>query len=396
MKVSSKAANSSAASSASLAAGIESPAPVDRTPEPPSGVVRRATVEDMPAVGRLFQKVFRNSDEAPSGESIAYMQRVFIAPPGRQPDISSLVNEGDDGEVNGFIGILAMPFLVDGAKRHAAFAGTLMVDRRARDPLIGARLLRAFQAGQQDITLSETANEVSQNMWRRLRGTVLSDYSLEWIRVFRPAGFVIASAAMTKPALERIRFMAAPFDYLAGRLTTFAPKAAGDMLTDRTIDDDTLVDMLIRFTAQYRVRPDWAAMDLKGMLADARRKSRYGEMFQYTVKRGETPIGIFVYHARPGGIGHVLQIAAAPGRMQDVVDRLFFHAAQRGLAGLRGRTQPALLEALLLKNCCFIHRSATVALSKDAVFAECVARGDAFINGLAGETWIRLIGDELK
>jgi hypothetical protein len=80
--------------------------------------------------------------------------------------------------------------------------------------------------------------------------------------------------------------------------------------------------------------------------------------------------------------------------MQDVVDCLFAHAAERGMAGLSGRTQPGLLEALLPKGCHFLHRSATVALSRDKDLMARLAGGDAFINGLAGETWIRLIGDE--
>jgi hypothetical protein len=357
------------------------------------GFVMPVTVEDIPAVGRLFQSVFRNSDDAPASTLLSYLERVFVTSRSVDPDIASLVHRDADGRINGFIGVIAMPFLVDGVRRRAAFAGTLMVDERARDPLAGARLLRAFQAGPQDITLSETANAVSQGLWRRLRGMILPGYSLEWVKVFRPAGFALASAAMRKPALERLRLATVPVDYLAGRLIKSAPKLPDAALSDRAVDDEELAASLERFTAHYAVRPDWAAMDMIGMLADARQKSRYGAMVQSVVMRGQTPIGLFVYYARPRGIAHVLQIAAAAGRMQDVVDQLFSHAFQRGLVGLRGRTQPELLEALLVKDCLFVHRAATVALSRDQIFRQHVASGNAFINGLAGEAWIRLIGD---
>jgi hypothetical protein len=357
--------------------------------------VRPVAADDIPAVGRLFQMVFRKTDDAPTASLLGYLERVFISSRSAEPDISSLVHQSADGEINGFIGIVAMPFLVDGVKRRAAFAGTLMVDERARDPLAGARLLRAFLAGPQDITLSETANEISQSLWRRLRGMILPDYSLDWVRVFKPAGFALASAAMRKPALGRLRLATLPLDHVAARLMKSAPKRPDAGLSDRSVDDAELVASLERFTAHYAVRPDWTCMDMPGMLADARQKSRYGTMVQSLVVRGQTPIGVFIYHAKPRGIAHVLQIAAASGRMQDVVDQLFSHAFERGLVGLRGRTQPALLEVLLVKDCCFVHRTATVALSRDQVFLGRVASGNAFINGLAGETWIRLIGDRL-
>jgi hypothetical protein len=357
--------------------------------------VRPVTADDIPAIGRLFQTVLRKTDDAPSASLLEYLERVFVSSRSAEPDISSLVHQSADGAISGFIGIIAMPFQVDGVKRRAAFAGTLMVDERARDPLAGARLLRAFLAGPQDITLSETANEISQGLWRRLRGMILPDYSLEWVRVFKPAGFALASVAMRKPALGRLRLATLPLDHVAGRVMKSAPKRPDAGLSDRPVDDVELVTLLERFTAHYAVRPDWTCMDMSGMLADARQKSRYGTMVQSVVVRGQTPVGLFIYHAQPNGIAHVLQIAAAPGRMQDVVDQLFSHAFERGLVGLRGRTQPALLEALLVKDCIFVHRAATVALSRDQAFLGRVAGGNAFINGLAGETWIRLIGDRL-
>lgn len=370
-----------------------------RPAEPAGGpFVRPVEATDVAAVGQLFQTVFRKSNEPPSPALLSYLHRLFVAPAemaAKDGGVVSLVHQGRDGRINGFIGIIAMPFLVDGVRRQAAFASTLMVDDHGNDPMAGARLLRGFQSGPQDITLSETANEVSQNMWRRLRGMVLPGYSLEWLRIFKPCAFALSTVTMRRPGLNWLRFATVPLDNLLARLLKTAPNTPEAAFSDHPIEDDAFVALIERFTAHYAVRPDWSAMNVTEMLADARQKSRYGTMVQHVVMRGTAPIGLFVYHAKPNGIGHVLQIAAAPGRMHDVVDRLFAHSAARGLAGLRGRTQPVLLEALLLKKCQFVHRSATVALSRDRVFSERAASGDAFINGLAGETWVRLIGDEI-
>ena len=372
--------------------------PPQAPPERTQPRVRPVESGDVPAVGRLFQRVFRKSKQPPGPALLAYLNRLFVTAPGTRNgngDAASLVHLGPDGEVNGFIGIIPMPFLVGGIKRQAAFAGTLMVDEDGSDPMAGARLLRGFRSGPYDILFSETANEVSQRMWRRLRGLVLPGYSLEWLRVFRPAAFGLALMALRRPVLNRLRFAASPIDRLLAPALRTAPMTPDRVYSDHPVDDGAVVSLIERFTEHYAVRPDWSAMNFAGMLADARSKSRYGEMTQHVVMRAGIPIGLFIYHAKPEAIGHVLQIAAAPGRMEEVVDCLFAHAAQRGLAALRGRTQPALLEALLPKRCQFLHRSATVALSPDKEIAGMLAGGEAFINGLAGEAWIRLIGDDL-
>jgi hypothetical protein len=366
-----------------------------------ASVVRAIRAEDIPAIGRLFQHVFRKSSAPPSAALTGYLHRVFVEPlatqaDGARPRIVSLVHEDGGGAVTGFIGINAVPLLVGKEKRWAAFAGTLMVDGRIRDPLAAPRLLRSFTAGPQDISLSETANEISQTMWRRMRGTVLPSYSLEWFRVFRPAAFAVASAAFHRPVLGTLQAAALPLDFACTRLTQLAPSRLDRTIRGEAIDDEGLVALLERCTAHYRVRPDWAAMNMAAMLADARQKSRYGPMVQRVVMRGGSAIGLFIYHARPRGMAHVLQVASMPGRLEDVLDCLFTHTHDAGLAGLRGRTQPALLDAMLVRKCWFRHRSSTVAISVDKGLLQDVSSGNAFINGLAGETWSRLIGDALR
>src|SRR5690606_5035272 len=66
---------------------------------------------------------------------------------------------------------------------------------RETDPLAGARLLKGFLDGPQDISFSETASEVSAQLWTRLRGVALPSYSLEWVRIIRPAGFAVGVAS---------------------------------------------------------------------------------------------------------------------------------------------------------------------------------------------------------
>jgi hypothetical protein len=151
--------------------------------------IRSLAVEDIPAVARLFQKVFRNSAEEPPPAFIEYLRQLYIDAPGNDPEIRPLVYSNDDGRISGFVGANTLAMTYRGRALRAAICGSLMVEGRESDPMAGARLLKAFLAGPQDLSFSETASEVSTQMWTKLRGVVLPQYSLDWIRVIRPASF---------------------------------------------------------------------------------------------------------------------------------------------------------------------------------------------------------------
>ena len=45
-----------------------------------------------------------------------------------------------------------------------------MVDKPAEHPLAGARLLRSYLTGPQELCVSETSNPIAQGMWERIGG----------------------------------------------------------------------------------------------------------------------------------------------------------------------------------------------------------------------------------
>ena len=349
----------------------------------------------LPAVAAMFARTFRGRGTVATPSLQRTIARLFVERDAADADIPSLVHIDASGNLDGFLGVQVAPFDLAGTPVRVAFCGSLMAASPDTDPFVGAKLLRRFLAGPQDISASETANAISQSLWTRLRGTVLPDYSLEWMRVLRPAGFGLALAGHAKPVLNRLLPLTRPADALARRLGPFAPPQAGPC-TDAEADEATIGALLERFSAGAVLRPDWAALDLGARLADARHKARYGEMQARVVRRGETAIGLFIYHARPGGIAHVLELAAAPGQLPAVVDHLFAHAHARGLAGLRGRTRPDLLEVLLTRRCQFTHRAATVLASRDPAMMARIRSGRIVVNGLAGENWMPLIGHDFQ
>ncbi|MBD9511123.1 hypothetical protein IB265_30610 [Ensifer sp. ENS10] len=366
--------------------------------------IRSLERADIPAIAGMFQRVFRNDQSTPPPALADYMQQLYLDAPGCDPQIRPLVHVNDKGVISGFVGVNVLPMVLNGRRLRAAICGSLMVEDRESDPLAGARILKAFLAGPQDLSFSETASDVSMQMWTRLRGVVLPQYSLDWVRVIQPASFSLSVAAnRIKPAR-----LAAPFAraidsayrkrMAPGEQRWSAVSAAGigqAGFTTQETDRNGFAAVVDRFIAQFPLRPEWAEGQLDYILGDAEQKPEQGELvYALVAARTGTLVGAFAYYARAGAIGRVLQVLALPGQAGPVIDCLVDHAAKRGLPGLRGRTQPVLMEAMLGRRIAFVHVASTVLHSRDPAIVQACRDGQGFFNGIAGEHWCRLIAGQ--
>ncbi|MCT7376267.1 hypothetical protein [Chelativorans salis] len=365
--------------------------------------VRPLQEDDIAAVAGLFQRIFRDQRQPPPEALAVYLRRLYLEFPGHDPEIASLVHLREDGGISGFIGVTTLPMTFEGRPLRAAVCGSLMVEDRESDPMAGARLLKAFLAGPQDLSFSETASEVSAAMWTRLRGVQLPQYSLDWVRMIRPFSFLAQAASGKMRALAMLSPLAGTIDTLARRrMSADALRWSGipenwkgvGTCSAVEITPNEFAGLVAPFTAHFQLRPDWAPGQLEQILADAQSKAKYGPaMFCKVVSRTGKTVGGFFYHGGRGRIGRVLQTLTLPGQAGAVIDAMFAHAAEQGLAGLRGRTQPALLEAMLGRRVAFTHLASTVVHARDAGIVQVLQEGKGFLNGIAGEHWSRLIGD---
>lgn len=368
--------------------------------------VRPLRRDDIGAVAALFQSVFRDPAAPPPASLAAYLRRLYLEMPGFDPEIAPLVHVGADGAITGFVGVNALPMRHGERRLCAAICGSLMVRDRESDPMAGARLLKAFLAGPQDISFSETASEVSARMWTGLRGVALPQYSLDWVRLIRPAAFAVDVVASRLGAARLLSPLARGLDRLAlrrlkpGDLRWSAVPAEwpvqGGLAVVET-DAGGFAGLVEPLTRQFSLRPDWAPGQLEAIVADAGPKPEHGEaVFARVEARGGKPVGAFAYHGRPGRVARVLQVLSLPGQAGPVLDCLIGDAARRGVAGLRGRIQPALLEAMLGRRIAFTHVASTVVHSREPELVRACRDGEAFFNGIAGEHWSRLIGGSFE
>ncbi len=367
--------------------------------------VRSFEAADLGAVADLFQRRLRKAGTSASDDLKAYFGTLFLDDEARRTGLTSRVHVRPDGTVSGFVGVLPVRMEFDGRRLLAANCGTLISDDRDNDPFIGARLLRDVISGPQDITFSETANDTAVEMWRSMKASILGPYSLEWVRVLKPGAFALRAVAGRLPVAR----LASPFARLIDAVVCrrggsrqawshFVPLAGkADAFEDVPATDGEFIDALRTFVPAFSLRPSWERPELEGMMRHAARKALHGERVQHLVKaRSGKVTGAYLYYGNPGGIGRTVQVLSAQGQETVVIDRLIRNASERGLAAIRGRTQPALLPAMIGRKCAFMHASATVAHTRDSALLEEMMAGRAFLNGFVGEGWTRLIGDRFE
>jgi hypothetical protein len=362
--------------------------------------VRSIQVGDIDAVANLFQRRLRRSPHLASDDLKTYLRSLFLDFTDQEPDIRSRVHLRDDGSVSGFIGVLPVRMRFEGRAVRAANCGTFACDDRDNDPFAGARLLRDVLAGPQDFSFTETSNDVSTDMWRTMGATVLGSYSLEWLRVLRPTAFALEVAADRMSAMRLLMPLAKGIDAIVRRggkqaLAYYTPLSGkADAFTDVPVEDGEFAALGRDLSTTFPLHPIWEQPALESMLRHAHRKALHGERVQCAIKaRSGKAIGLYLYYGDSGGIGRTVQIMAAPGKESIVIDCLIRNAHERGLAAIRGRTQPNLLNAMISKKCAFLHTSSTVVHSRNSDLLTAMTYGHAFLNGLVGEGWTRLIGD---
>ena len=362
--------------------------------------IRPCTRDDIPAVAGIFQNAFRDRRVAPPRSLELCLQEVLFEHPWFDPELQSRVFVTPDGKVGGFMGVMPLHMSYRGRPVRAAVPTSLAVAEPAKYPIAGAKLVRAFLAGPQDLSISEPANALSQNLMTRLGAEQVPSESMEWLRVFQPGGFAATllgehwGARMASPLL-RLADRVAQRGVVAD-MVRFQPMPAS-FAHDADVSDETLLALLPELAASYSLRPDWDLPAFKFILGHASRNSARGPLFRRIVYgKDMKPLGCYLYHGRPGKVGFVLQVLAREGAVGAVLDSLFVHAVHNGSVAIKGRTDQRLLDPLLRRGAFFFRRHSSLVHSRHPELVEAVRAGTAITGGLAGESWTRLCGDRFR
>jgi hypothetical protein len=356
--------------------------------------IRGVEAADIPAVARLFQTTFIDARKPAPASLATYMNDVFVRHPWLSEDIRSRVAVDATGRLQGFVGVIPQRLLHQGKPLRGAVLGALMVERPDDNPLVGARLLRSAMQGGQDVSLSESANPVSQKRWELIGGTTLAPYSLSFVRVLRPVALPFSLVAPER--LARIcATIVSPIDAMVNKVpkNPLTPVSlSAPTLDEVKVGVDEFIAAMPALIVRYALRPDWDEPTLRWQLGHAAVKERFGALQCRLLRKGKTTVGGYLYYGRPGGVGFILQTLALPGHEFAVVSSALSHAATDGCTAVRGRAQPEFLDALMRHHALMFHRSSMVVHTKDKDLSSTFRLGDALATGLAAEAWSRLIG----
>jgi len=358
------------------------------------GAARPMTTADVPAVARLFLKVFRGVDVPASADLEGYLHALALGSPSYGMAAGTQIYEQQDGRISSALLSVPMRFVACGNIIPGRLLGVFMTNR---DSAGAAQLNLELRPKRASLSFCDSASPTSAKSLLAIGGKTIPVQNLEWVRSFRPLGALVGrlSLRFLRGNDLGLATLARPVDALLGRLRGDDDIAAP---ADLKVLEMSVPDFLMhapRLIAHYAVRPLWSEDELGWLVGLAAQNTKLGSFTIRAIEdRSGAIIGCFVYYAAPGRTARVLNIMAFPGEEVGVLGAMFRHLESTGHVEARGRAQPALMAGLGLQpRLEFRHRAFAMALTRVPEVNDAVVRGDIYIGGLAGEDWSRLMHD---
>ena len=267
-----------------------------------------------------------------------------------------------------------------------------MVEPAKRSTLAGLCLMQAFLAGNQDLSLGDSANDVSRRVWTGLGGSTGLLYSLSWSRPLRPAAYGLRMFSRLKSGKppKLLARAAKPIcklaDYAAARIPGPFKNSDCGLLAEE-LDAPALLNCLSTFSDCQRLRGKYDHASLAWLLSFMGKARGHGDLRKQLLRNAEgRVVGWYVYFVKSGGIAEVAQIGAGPKAMGQVLDHLFWDAWKHGALAVHGQLDPTHAEDLR-ERCCFFYRRGSWLLvkSRDRELQEHILSGNALLSRLDGE-----------
>lgn len=352
--------------------------------------IRDLCPDDLSQVVPLYRSHLAWPHVADEDELRTAFGQMFLGRPLSDPSIPSLVLEGADGEVLGFIGSLVHRMRFEQRPVRLACSSSLVVAPRARQLGAGGLLLRKFLAGPQDLTITDTAGKATERMWKGLGGSVYHLGSVTWLHPLRPLGAAVGAGLWRLGRhrwLRPARPLCRPLDALYSRYLD-AGTREGEDLAEEPLSPQLLIDHRCLGPQRFRLRPDHDADSLAMLFAQIGRSRANGRLAKFLVRdaRGE-PVGWYIASLLPSDICYVLHLAAAPGNEERMFRHVLRKARDRGAAAVAGRLEPWLLE-VLPRRAIMISHLRFLFHSRDAAIGDAVRSSEALLTGLESDIWM--------
>ncbi len=348
---------------------------------------------DIPTVADLIWRVLHERQGSAPASLRTHLDELFLKNPWMDDGIVSRVFEDSAGKILGFFGALPRRMSVQGETIRLAFGSNLVVDPQSRASIVAMQLVKGFMKGTQDVSITDSANEMSRPLLKSLGFTVVPIYSLLWARPLKPFRYGVSAFSRLKKkqrSIATVASIASPFaamgDILATkvRLSPFAQKQTWP--EDEELDIPTLNECLKTIPAKNWILPEYDQDSLKWLFDFIAKRKVFGDLRKGLVRNEEKRIVGWYIYSLASSVGEVLQIGAESAAVGSVLDHLFHDASKRGLIGLQGRMEPQFMQELTSKSCFFFRNGSWTLIQSNK--PDLVARlqsGTAFFSRLDGE-----------
>lgn len=361
--------------------------------------VRSLNPDDIPQVADLYWQVMRQRGGASPVALQERMHQLYFRNPWLESSVRSLVFT-DNSRVAGFLGVVPRRMCLAGKPILSALGGNFAVHPNARTSLAGLHLLKTYMSAGQDLSLTDSANDVSRDLLERLGFTTITAFSLRWVRVLRPAHFLTlaASRVAPNPFTNFLSFLSRPVsaaaDHFAARLSFSPLRLTESRLQAEDLDVSTLLQCLTEFRDGHSLWPVYDTDSLTWLLRFMTENRGHGEELRKVTLRDASRriVGWYIYASAPGGMAEVVQFGAARHSVREVLDHLFHDAWNHDAVAIRGVVGRQFMPQLSEKNCFFTCRGGwMLAHSSAPSVLEALNSGDASLSRLDGE-WCLALG----
>ncbi len=364
--------------------------------------IQPLTADRLEAVAGLYEQVMRSGrTEAPAG-LVDTFRRMFLEPPNHHPDNPSLVFEGRDGGIIGFLGVYNREVYFDGRSILMACSGQFVVRPDAREMAPGAFLLKQFLDGPQALSITDGATEPVSRVWQRLHGRIALAASLGWRRWLRPLGGASEVLRRARPQWGPLLAAGSPLRSLGdralrrvfeGRLPA-PPPASG--WTEEPLTAVAMAEAWPAMVRGYRLHADYSPAYAGWLLREMAAVRQHGDFTARLLRSDDGRVrGWYAYYLSRTGRAEVMQIAATPGAAGAVVGHLLHDADRRGAVVVDGRVDGRLIEALWRHRARITYPAATFALvhARDRALLDAIHAGEGFLTRADGEWWTGFLED---
>ena len=362
--------------------------------------VRPLVEADLPQVVNLYWRFMRRREGSAPAELRPLFRELYFENPWVDSAYPSLVYEGNDGDIIGFLGIIARKMSLGGQPLRVAFGGNFIVRPESRSNLAAPRLLGAYLAGKYDLWQTDSANDISRKLLERLKFRTIPALNIHWIRALRPSRYAVyALTRGSSPLMSAtLKVLSTPFcsvaDGVAAVISANPFHLTESSLHGTELDVETLYECLVEFRKDYSFWAEYDVNALTWLLGFMEHRPARGKLRKVAVRDEKQKIvGWYMYYVKPGSVGEVVQVGGDKKYTKAVLQHLFLDAREQGVIGLHGVVDRRHMADFSDSGCFFTCRGGwNVAYSRKPEILDALERGDALLTRLDGE-WCLDPGD---